>query len=41
MFEIREAALNDFGHDVLFGVLEDNIADTVANVDAATHIEDI
>ena len=41
VFEIRQATLDDFGEDILFHVIEDNIADTVTNVDTTAHIEDI
>jgi hypothetical protein len=41
VFEIGETAVDDFGDNVLFRVLEDNIADTVANIDATAHIEDV
>ena len=41
VFEIREATLDDFGENIMLDVIEDNIADTVTNIDATAHIEDI
>lgn len=41
VFEIRQAALDDFGDDVLFRFLKDDIADAVANVNAVTRVEDV
>ena len=41
VLEIREATLDNFGEDVLFLVLEDNIADAVPDIDTTADIEDI
>ena len=41
VFEVREAALDYSGDNVLFRFLEDDVAYAIANVDAAAHVEDV